>query len=113
MAGRGFNSSKTTESRKVGSNQDASYQEKTAVSYFIDDDNMNDNSKPSQERFAAYYWNGNNDDNEIYSSTLNNEAKAKRNSGMLMPSGVIKEEQRNPNYSSPAVHYSDSNYQKN
>ena len=56
MAGRSFNSSKNTESRKVGSNQDASYQEKTPVSYFIDDNNMNDNSKPSQERFAAYYW---------------------------------------------------------
>ena len=103
MAGRGFSSSKNTESRKVGSNQDASYREKTPASYFIDDDNMNDNSKPSQERFAAYYWNGNNDDNEIYSSTLNNEAKAKRNSGMLMPSGMIKEEQRNPNYSSSSV----------
>ena len=103
IGGGGFNSSNNREKRKISMNKDAAYHEKTPIPYFIDEDNINDNSKPSQERFAAYYWNGNNDDNEIYSSNLHHEVKIKRNSGILMPSAMIKEDQRNPNYSSPAV----------
>ena len=103
IVGGGFNSSNNRETRKISMNKDTTYHEKTHVPYIIDEDNINDNSKPSQERFAAYYWNGNNDDNEIYSSNLHHEVKTKRNSGMMMPSAMIKEDQRNPNYSSPAA----------
>ena len=100
MVGIGFHN--TNKETTMGINKHATYQESASVPSFVDDDHINDNTNANQGNFATYYWNENNDDNEIYSSSLYQEVKAKRNSAILMTSGM-REDHRNEKYSPPPV----------
>ena len=65
---------------------------------------INDNTQTFQDIYHTYNWgNGNDDNNETYSSPLHQTTTSKRNSGILMSSSAVKDMHRNQNYTSPAA----------